>query len=35
MIVEHLPDDLRPYEGRKPFVVATFAYQDVAVFGQG
>ena len=29
MIVEHLPDDLRPYDGRKPYVVASFAYQDV------
>lgn len=29
MIVEHLPDDLRPYEGRKPHLFASFAYQDV------
>ncbi len=29
MIVERFPDDLRPYEGRKPHLFASFAYQDV------
>lgn len=29
MIVERLSDDLRPYEGRKPRLFASFAYQDV------